>query len=254
MTIADGWLVTVELRAGFLDGAVSLLTIYPLVPRSLCLRPVAALVMDNHAVLYDITPPVTGDLKVWPGDTAPTRRLRWDMQRGDGTNSSSLHSTVHLGAHADAPCHCDSEGVSIGECGLDPYIGSCQVIRVEVGRGEGIRPDSIKTSVVAQRVLFATGTFPDPTRFNEDFASLSPELIESLHGQGVKLVGIDTPSVDLFDSKDLPTHRTALRHNMAILEGLILDEVSEGMYELIALPLKLMGFDASPVRAILRSV
>jgi arylformamidase len=77
--------------------------------------------------------------------------------------------------------------------------------------------------------------------------------VERLHEQGVKLIGIDTPSVDLFDSKDLPSHQMILKHDMAILEGLALQGVPEGVYELIALPLKLVGFDASPVRAILRT-
>jgi arylformamidase len=102
--------------------------------------------------------------------------------------------------------------------------------------------------------LLATGTFPDPEHFNEDFAGLSPELVHTLHGQGVKLIGIDTPSVDLFDSKDLPSHQACLRYDMGILEGLVLAKVPEGTYELIALPLKLVGFDASPVRAVLRNL
>jgi arylformamidase len=103
-------------------------------------------------------------------------------------------------------------------------------------------------------VLFATGSFPDPDRFQEDFAALDPELVDYLHDQRVRLVGIDTPSVDLFDSKTLPAHKCFLAHDMAILEGLRLDGVPEGRYELIALPLRLVGFDASPVRAILRTL
>jgi arylformamidase len=106
--------------------------------------------------------------------------------------------------------------------------------------------------IQAPRLLLATGTFPDPEQFNQDFAALSPELIDFLHEHRVILVGIDTPSVDLFDSKDLPVHKAFLRYDMAILEGLALRDVPEGLYELIALPLKLVGFDASPVRAILR--
>src|SRR5205807_8591530 len=96
-------------------------------------------------------------------------------------------------------------------------------------------------------------TYPDPQQFNEDFAALSPELVEDLHRQGVKLVGIDTPSVDPFSSKDLPAHKMFLRHDMAILEGLVLQHVPPGIYELTSLPLRLAGFDASPVRASLRS-
>ena len=96
--------------------------------------------------------------------------------------------------------------------------------------------------------------FPDPARFSEDFAAVSPELVDQLHRQGVRLVGIDTPSLDLFASKDLPAHQACLRNDMAILEGIVLDGVPEGVYELIALPLRLVGFDASPVRAILREI
>ncbi|HEY1860761.1 MAG TPA: hypothetical protein VGG61_10425, partial [Gemmataceae bacterium] len=105
-----------------------------------------------------------------------------------------------------------------------------------------------------ERVLFATGTFPDPERFNQDFAALSSELVLGLHEQGVKLIGIDTPSVDLFDSRELPSHQAFLRCDMAVLEGLVLRDVPVGLYELIALPLRLEGFDASPVRAVLKSL
>jgi arylformamidase len=106
----------------------------------------------------------------------------------------------------------------------------------------------------APRLLLATGTFPDPTLFNEDFASCSPELIEHLHAHGVRLIGIDTPSIDLFPSKNLPSHQACLRRDMAVLEGLVLSHVADGLYELIALPLPLVGYDGSPVRAVLRSL
>jgi arylformamidase len=112
----------------------------------------------------------------------------------------------------------------------------------------------LTVAVSKERVLLATGTFPDPNSFRDDFAALTPELIDFLHDSGVRLVGIDTPSVDLFDSKELETHHRFLAHDMAILEGLMLAHVPEGCYELIALPLHLVGFDASPVRAILRTL
>jgi arylformamidase len=204
-------------------------------------------------MIYDITPPITPRLQVWPGDTPPVREVVLDMRRGDNITLSTLHATVHLGAHADAPSHYGTEAPAIDARGLDYYLGPCQVVRVAVGRGMRIAP-ALVPAVSAPRVLLATGTYPDPERFNPDFAALSPELVEALHGQGVKLIGIDTPSVDLFDSKDLPAHRTFLRLDMAILEGLVLADVPEGLYELIALPLKLAGFDASPVRAILRTI
>ncbi len=204
-------------------------------------------------MIYDVTPSVSADLDVWPGDTPPTREVLLDMARGDNLTLSTLHATVHLGAHADAPSHYGLDAAPIEQRSLDPYLGPCQVVRVAARRGHRIEPQEIASPIRAERVLLATGTFPDPTRWNEDFAALSPALVDHLHEQGAVLIGIDTPSVDLFDSKDLPAHRRFLAHDMAILEGLVLSEVPEGVYELIALPLPLVGFDASPVRAILRT-
>src|SRR5262249_31438761 len=128
----------------------------------------------------------------------------------------------------------------------------CQVMRLEVPPATRITPAMLPGPVEAPRLLLATGTFPDPETFSTDFAALSPALVDFLHERGVLLIGIDTPSVDLFDSKDLPAHQASLRHDLAILEGLVLRDVPPGLYELIALPLRLEGFDASPVRAVLR--
>ncbi len=206
------------------------------------------------ARLYDITPPITPNLAVWPGDTTPSREVLLDMKRGDNLTLSTLRATVHLGAHADGPNHYGSDAPAIDARRLDFYLGPCQVMQVNVARGARIEPKQISASVTTPRVLFATGTYPDPTNWNDDFAALSPQLIDWLGERGVRTVGIDTPSVDLFTSKDLPSHHAILRHDMAILEGLVLRDVPEGEYELIALPLPLVGFDASPVRAVLRSV
>lgn len=205
-------------------------------------------------MLYDITPPITPALKVWPGDTPPSREVLCDIERGDNITLSTLHATVHLGAHADGPNHYGIGAPSIDRRSLDLYLGRCQVVRIVAGRNTRVAPDALPDTVEAPRVLLATGTFPDPTVFSEDFAALSVELIDVLAEAGVRLVGVDTPSVDLFRSKDLPAHQRVLHHDMAILEGLVLTDVPEGLYELIALPLKLVGFDASPVRAVLRTL
>lgn len=205
-------------------------------------------------MIYDLTPPITERLRVWPGDTPPSREILCDMRRGDNLTLSTLHATVHLGAHADGPNHYGRDAPAIDERRLDYYLGPCQVVRVAVSRGGCVTPEMVRTPLAAPRVLFATGTYPDPERFNEDFAALAPELVDWLHEHGVILIGIDTPSVDPFSSKDLPAHQRFLRHDMAILEGLILRDVPEGVYELIALPLRLVGFDASPVRAVLRTL
>jgi arylformamidase len=167
---------------------------------------------------------------------------------------SALHATAHLGAHADAPSHIGADGRAIHECNLEGYLGPCQVIRLPATRGAALKPADVPAAIHAERVLLATGTYPDPEHFNEDFAGLSAQLVEWLHARGVRLVGVDTPSVDLFAATDLPAHRACLRCGMAILEGLALGGVPDGLYELIALPLKLVGFDGSPVRAVLRSL
>jgi arylformamidase len=204
------------------------------------------------AKLYDISPPISPALKVWPGDTPPSREVLLDMRRGANLTLSTLHTTVHAGAHADGPNHYGAEAPSIEQRSLEYYLGPCQVLRVAAQRRSRITAADLPGPIVAPRVLLATGTYPDPHLFNEDFAALEPALVDDLHGRGVRLIGIDTPSVDLFSSKDLPAHARFLAHDMAILEGLVLADVPDGLYELIALPLPLVGFDASPVRAILR--
>jgi arylformamidase len=204
-------------------------------------------------MIFDISPPIADKLKVWPGDTPPTREVLCDMRRGDNLTLSTLRATVHLGAHADAPSHYGADAPEIHERPLDLYVGPCEVVRIAAARGSRVTPELLPRPIRTERVLLDTGTYPDPEHFNEDFAAVAPELVEYLHRMGVKLIGIDTPSVDLFSSKDLPSHLACLRYDMAILEGLVLKDVPEGRYELIALPLKLVGFDASPVRAVLRT-
>lgn len=201
--------------------------------------------------LYDISPLVDATIHVWPGDTPFVRTVNLDMSAGANLTLSDIRTTVHVGAHADAPSHYSASGEDIARRSLDYYIGPCNVVTVNIG-ARRIYPDDVKRAITAPRVLFRTGTFPSHYAWNDDFASLSPELVDFLHERGVVLIGIDTPSVDPFESKDLEAHQALARHDMANLEGLVLDEVEEGDYELIALPLKLAGADGSPVRAVLR--
>jgi arylformamidase len=145
-------------------------------------------------------------------------------------------------------------GASIEACDLSAYLGLCQVVRVAAVPGSAIEPAQIEDEITAPRVLLATETAGDRTVFADDFAGLSVALADWLHARGVVLVGVDTPSVDRFANEALPVHRRLVRHGVAILEGLVLERVPAGTYELIALPLRLGGFDASPVRAVLRTV
>ncbi|MEN8144417.1 MAG: cyclase family protein [Gemmatimonadota bacterium] len=215
-------------------------------------------------MIYDISPPLSPDIAVFPGDTALSREVLLDIGAGDNITLSTLRSTVHLGSHADAPSHYAAGGQSIDRRPLDLFLGPCQVVRPDVAAGELVSIAAVEAAldesagdasgITQARVLIATGTAPDPSVFPSAFAGLEPELVDWLAAQGVVLVGVDTPSVDPGDSKDLAAHAAVARHDMNILEGLVLDQVPAGEYELIALPLRLVGFDGSPVRAVLRTL
>lgn len=208
--------------------------------------------MKEASRLIDISPKVSTRLAVWPGDQPLEREVALSFVGGDHLELSALKATVHLGAHTDAPIHYHKDGQDIADRDPALYVGPAQVMSVSVGRGERITPAHLELDTIeAPRVLLKTGTYPNPDAFNEDFASLSPELIDALSAAGVRLVGIDTPSVDLFADRELLSHNAIYRNDMAILEGVVLDGVADGVYWLMAQPLALEGFDASPVRALL---
>jgi arylformamidase len=203
----------------------------------------------------DISPLVDERIAVWPGDVPFERVVSLDMQAGANLTLSSVKTTLHVGAHTDAPSHYRADGEDIAARGLHYYAGPCVVLQVNGVRGRRILPSDLEGKrILATRVLLRTGSFPDPRDFNQDFASLSPELVDWLHSLGVITIGIDTPSVDPFESKALEAHQALARHDMANLEGLVLDHVPEGRYELLALPLRIAGADGSPVRAVLRTL
>ena len=202
-------------------------------------------------MLYDITPPITDNLAVWPGDTPPRREVLMDMRKGDNITLSTLHATVHPGAHADAPSHYGADAPAIEQRSLDYYLGPCQVMRLAVPRRAAIGREHLTDPILVPRLLLFTGTFPDPDRWEPLFASLSPALVDHLADHGVVLVGIDTPSIDPWDDKVMESHQAVARRDLAILEGIVLDHVAPGLYTLLALPLRLEGADASPVRAAL---
>lgn len=202
--------------------------------------------------IIDISPLVSESIGVWPSDTPFSREVLMSTDKGDNIGLSKVTTTLHLGAHADAPNHYAPGSEGVAERSLHYYYGPCQVITVTTKRGERIALSDLTTQdIVAPRVIFKTGSFPDANNWNDDFCSLSVELVEFLVKENVILVGIDTPSIDPIESKDLPAHQCIHKNNMAILEGLVLNEVKDGAYTLSALPLKLKDADASPVRAVL---
>lgn len=202
-------------------------------------------------MILDISPVLHPGTAVWPGDVALRRDVALDFARGANLVLSSVTSTVHVGAHADAPSHYHPDGRPIDERPLGPYLGPCQVLAVDVARGARVTPADLPPPPYAPRVLLRTGTFPDPDAFTTDFAALSPALVDHLADHGVVLVGLDTPSIDPFDDAGLASHQAVFRRDLCVLEGLVLDGVAPGPYTLVALPLRLRGADASPVRAVL---
>lgn len=204
--------------------------------------------------LIDITHEIHPDRsKAWPGDNPPSREVLLHIDHGDSVTLSTLHSTVHLGTHADGPCHYAPDGEGVGEMALDHYIGSCRVIRVDVEPRARVTIEDLGDAPIdAPRILIDTGTFDTLDTFNEDFAALDPDLIDHLAANGVITIGLDSPSVDIIDDSMIQAHGRCRTHGMAILETLRLADVAPGRYELLAQPLKLMGFDGSPVRAVLR--
>jgi len=201
--------------------------------------------------IWDISPVISARTAVFPGDVPFSRATSLSFEQGHHLTLSAITTTLHIGAHTDAPVHYHADGAGMNARPLELYLGACQVIQVKLPRGERILPSHFSEKIEAPRVLFRTDSFPNPDRWNNDFNSLSPELVEFLASAGVKLVGIDSPSVDPADSKGLESHQAIYRADLAVLEGIILNQVKPGLYTLIALPLALKDADASPVRAIL---
>ena len=205
--------------------------------------------------LWDISPPVHAGSPVFPGDTAYAQRWSAEIGPGCPVNVGALTLSPHLGAHADAPLHYDPQGAAIGALDLAPFLGPCRVIHA-IGRGPLVRWDDIAHAITPElppRVLVRTYA-QAPTRWDPALAAFAPETVERLADAGVRLIGIDTASIDPASSKTLDSHQVIRRRGLRVLENLVLDAVPEGDYELIALPLKLRTADASPVRAVLRSL
>lgn len=221
--------------------------------------------------IYDLSPTLSAKTGVFPGDVRFQRDVSMSFSSGHHLGLSSITTTLHVGSHADAASHYSPHGAGIDQAHLLRYIGATIVVRAQVSRGERVglshlsafgqawiqkaaqgpsKGESSKFGGV-DKILLWTGTFPDPEEWNSDFASYDPDLISKLHSVGIRLIGIDTPSIDPETSKELESHHTVERLNMSVLEGLCLNGVPEGFYWLAAVPLKIEGADAGPVRALL---
>ncbi|MBB6255438.1 arylformamidase [Nitrospirillum iridis] len=205
--------------------------------------------------LWDITQAVRPGIPVWPGDTAYQEERVWTLGPGCPVNVSRLTLSTHTGTHADAPLHYDAAGLPIGAVDLVPYLGPCRLIDVTAGQGP-VEPEELSGRLddAPPRILLRTYRHFPHDSWITAFRAIDCATIERLAAAGARLIGVDAPSLDPEESKDLRAHDAVRRNVMAILEGLVLDAVPEGDYELIALPLKLAQADAAPVRAILRAL
>lgn len=211
---------------------------------------------DTALQLWDISPPVYVGMPVFPGDTPYQQEWVTTIGPGCPVNVASITSTPHAGAHADAPLHYDPDGATIGHVDLTPYLGRCRVIHA-IDCGPLIEWRHLQHAIsddLPKRVLVRTYQHMPQTQWDAALAGFAADTVERLAALGVCLIGIDTASIDPADSKTLESHQVIRRRGLRVLENLVLDAVPEGDYELIALPLKLTTADASPVRAVLRTL
>lgn len=206
-------------------------------------------------MIRDISQPLRPGLPVWPGDTAFGAAPVWTIEPGCPVNVAAVRMSTHSGAHADAPLHYDPDGQGIGQVDLEPYLGPARVIDAR-GWGPAITAEQVAPWLegAPPRILFRTyDRFPHDA-WDDGYTAVDQRAIALLAAHGAILIGVDSPSLDPETSKTLDAHHAVRTAGMRILEGLVLDEVPAGDYELIALPLPFVGLDASPVRAILRDL
>ena len=208
--------------------------------------------------IIDISQSIRPGIPVWPGDTGFEIHENWTISQNCPVLVSKITMSTHTGTHADAHSHYHKDGIDTASRNLAPYLGRCVVVDATGGKGpvgcDAVLPAVEKYDDFPQRVLIRSlSRFPRDT-WPDQFRAICPKLIDKLGEHGCCLIGTDAPSIDPESSKILEAHHAVHRHDMAILEGLILDHVVPGLYELIALPLRIENADASPVRAILRTL
>lgn len=204
-------------------------------------------------IIHDISPVFHADMPGWPGDTPFTAERVARIEDGSTVNVSSIVMSSHVGSHADAPLHYRADGASIAEVALEPFIGRCHLIDARQSTGATIGLEVLpQLPEQVERVLIRQYD-RQPNHWDPHLRGIDPALVFELARRGARLIGMDAASADPADSKTLDAHRALDAHDIRIIEGLLLDDVAAGEYELVALPLKLAGCDGAPIRAILRS-
>ena len=204
--------------------------------------------------IIDISRSLTANTAVWPGDTPYSLTQVVRRADGDSVNVTRLDMSSHMATHMDAPYHFTDDGARVEQLDLSRYWGLAQVVTVAKESGPLTPADFAHADLtLAPRLLVhSRASQQDPTQFHHDFVYPSPELADFLGQQGIILYGADAPSMDASDDPTLPGHNALLRNDIMILEGLDFTAVEDGLYELVALPLKLVNGDGSPIRAALK--
>jgi arylformamidase len=204
--------------------------------------------------LIDISRKLDNKVPTWPGDTPFSFKISWPKSESGSVNVGKLEMSIHTGTHVDAPFHFDDEGKRIYDLDLNLYLG--KVLVVDMQNRESIGASDLAEIDLqdVERVLFKTNSWVNPEHFPEIIPFLRPDLATFLGEKGIRLIGVDVPSVDPLDSKELPAHHALHDNGIHILESVNLIHVEPGIYELIALPLPLTEADGSPVRAVLRTL
>ncbi|PGM67487.1 arylformamidase [Bacillus cereus] len=202
----------------------------------------------------DISQPLNNDIATWPGDTPFSYEVSWSKKDSGSVNVGKLTMSIHTGTHIDAPFHFDNDGKKVLDLDIDVYVGSVRII--DVSGLESIGKKELETINLEgiERLLLRTSSHGKAQEFPEEIPYLRADIAPFLSSKGIRLIGVDVPSVDPLDDKELAAHHQLFKHGIHILENVVLDDVVDGDYELIALPLALTDADGSPVRAVIRPI
>ncbi|MCM3737181.1 arylformamidase [Bacillus cytotoxicus] len=200
----------------------------------------------------DISQPLNNDIATWPGDTPFSYEVSWSKEQSGSVNVGKISMSIHTGTHIDAPFHFDNDGKKVSDLDINVYVGPARIIDVTGHENIGAKELEAHNLEGVSRLLLRTSLKSNPHVFPEVIPYLRADLAPYLHEKGVRLIGVDVPSVDPLDDKELAAHHELFKHGIHILENVVLENVQEGDYELIALPLLLTDADGSPVRAVVK--
>ncbi|MEY8348110.1 arylformamidase [Bacillus cereus] len=200
----------------------------------------------------DISQPLNNEIATWPGDTPFSYEVSWSKEQSGSVNVGKITMSIHTGTHIDAPFHFDNEGKKVIDLDVNVYVGKARIIDVSGMKSIGAKELETFDLDDVERLLLRTASHGNAQEFPETIPYLRADIAPFLSEKGIRLIGVDVPSVDPLDDKELAAHHQLFKHGIHILENVVLDHVQDGDYELIALPLALMDADGSPVRAVIR--